>query len=335
MKWSNPNAGGDQSSPAVTTTRAYVSYACQKAWALSPSTGAVIWHNPQSSCFFTGGRTPVFYNERVYMRDPFRANLTLDPGTGIPVAEFSAGPAPAFNGSTGFFVNSAFTTLEARDISSGALKWSFTGDGNFRSAPIVVNGNVYIGSAGGKLYALDESTGTNVWTGTVGAPVNAPDEHNTLGPLTGLGAGEGLIVVPASNLIVAYESEPVLTTPLIYAEDGTNNAAALDSVTLFRGPFRLTNPNYNFFSVDQRTRVVLFTSNLRLTQSDLSDPTVLVVEASGVNLPVEKVGQLFVPGLSNSYIIVRLPENLPSGQLQLRIRLRGITSDAVTLNISP
>ena len=130
-----------------------------------------------------------------------------------------------------------------------------------------------------------------------------------MGPLTGLGAGEGLIVVPASNLVVAYESEPVLTTPLIYAEEGTNNAAALDSVTLFRGPFRLTNPNYNFFSVDQRTRVVLFTSNLRLTQSDLSDPNVLVVEASGVNLPVEKVGQLFVPGLSNSYIVVRLPES--------------------------
>lgn len=335
VKWSTPNAGGDQSSPAVTTTAAYVSYACGDAWALSPSTGAVIWHRT-SSCFGGGGRTPVFYNERVYIRDPFLGgeNIALDSGTGIPVAENPAGTAPAFHGSTGFFLNNSFT-LEARDISTGALKWSFTGDGNLRSAPIVVNGTVYIGSGGGKLYALDASTGTNTWSGTVGAAVNAPDEHNLLGPLTGLGAGEGLIVVPASNLLVAYESEPVLTTPVIYAEEGTNNAAAIDAVSWGRGPFRLTNPINNFFSNDQRTRIILFTSNLRLTQSDLNDPTVLVVEAAGVNLPVEKVGQLSVPGLSNSYIIVRLPSNLPAGQHQLTVKMRGVTSGARTLIISP
>ena len=332
VKWSNPNAGGDQSSPAVTTTRAYVSYACQKAWALSPSTGAVIWHNPQSSCFFTGGRTPVFYNERVYMRDPFRANLTLDPGTGIPVAEFSAGPAPASNGSTGFFLNNSFT-LQARDISSGAVKWSFTGDGNLRSAPIVVNGTVYIGSGGGKLYALDASTGTNVWTGTVGAAVNAPDEHNLLGPLTGLGAGEGLIVVPASNLVVAYEAQPV--TPVIHAEEGTNNAAAIDAVSWGRGPFRLTNAINSFFGNDLRTRVILFTNSLGLTQSDLNNPGVLVVEVPGFNLPVESVGPLAITGLPSSYIIVRLPDNLPSGQHELKIKVRGVTSEARILNISP
>ena len=330
VKWSNPNAGGDQSSPAVTTTAVYVSYTCP-AFSVSTSTGTINWQLT-STCFGGGGRTPVFYHSRVYIRNNGLGNLTLDSGTGIPVAENPPGKAPAFHGSTGFFLNHS-STLEARDISSGAVKWSFTGDGNLSSAPIVVNGTVYIGSTGGKLYALDESTGTNVWTGTVGASVNFPEESNLLFPLTGLGAGEGLIVVPASNLVVAYETAPA-GPPVIYAEEGTNNAAALDSVTLVRGPFRLTNPN-NFFTVDKRTRVILFTSNLGLTQSDLNDPTALVVEASGVNLPVENVGPLSIPGLSSSYIVVRLPENLPSGQLQLRIKLRGVTSDAKTLNISP
>ena len=239
-------------------------------------------------------------------------------------------PAPAFHGSTGFFLN--VSTLEARDISSGTLKWSFTGDGNLSSAPIVVNGMVYIGSTGGKLYAVDESTGMNVWTGTVGAPVNRPDEIGISVPLAGLGAGEGLIVVPASNLVVAYEAAPV-STPVIYVEEGTNNAAALDSVTFLRGPFRLLNPNN--FSVDQRTRIMLFTSNLGLTQSDLSDPAVLVVDVPGVNLPVENVGPLAVQGLSGSYIVVRLPDNLPTGALDLRVRLRGVASDPRTLTISP
>jgi hypothetical protein len=120
---------------------------------------------------------------------------------------------------------------------------------------------------------------------------------------------------------------------VIYAEENSNNAAAIDSVTFARGPLRLSNPNN--FSSDQRTRVILFTSSLGLTQASLSDPTVLVVEAGGVNLPVENVGPLIIPGLNSSYIIVRLPDNVPGGQLELRVKLRGVTSDARILHISP
>jgi hypothetical protein len=120
---------------------------------------------------------------------------------------------------------------------------------------------------------------------------------------------------------------------VIYTEEGTNNAAALDSVTFVRGPFRLSNPNN--LSADQRTRIILFTSHLGLTQSDLGDPTVLVVEVPGVNLPVENVGAFSVPGLNGSYIVVRLPDNLPAGALELRVKLRGVASDPKTLNIAP
>jgi len=83
------------------------------------------------------------------------------------------------------------------------------------------------------------------------------------------------------------------------------------------------------------TRIILLTSNLGLTQAALSDPTVLVVEASSVNLPVENVGAISLPGLSSSYIVVRLPDNIPTGALDLRVKLRGVSSDAKTLNISP
>ncbi len=232
VKWSTPDAGGDQSSPAVTTNRIYVSYPC-RSQALSPSTGAIIWGGQSLLCGGGGGRTAVFYNERVYVRDTGLGRLILDSATGTPVGEYQAFSAPAFHGTTGFFLN--ISILEARDIFTGTLKWSFTGDGTLSSPPIIVNGVVYIGSTSGKLFALDETTGTNVWTGTVGASVNRPDEQNISEPLTGLGAGEGLIVVPASNLLVAYQAAPA-GPPVIYAEDGTNNAAALDSVTFVQGP---------------------------------------------------------------------------------------------------
>ncbi len=126
-----------------------------------------------------------------------------------------------------------------------------------------------------------------------------------------------------------------LTKPVIFVEDGTNNVAALDSVLFTRGPFRVLNPN-NLFSADHRTRIIFFTSDLGLTQSDLSDPAVLVVTVPGYTLPVENVGALTgVPGLSCSYVIVRLPDGLPTGALEFRVRLRQVTSDARTLNISP
>ena len=332
IKWSVPNAGGDQSSPAVTANALYVSYSCDNAWALSPSTGSVIWHYT-SSCFGGGGKTPVFYNGRVYVRDTSLENLAFDSATGIPVSAIPAGPAPAFHGTTGFFLSvNIASTLEARDITTNALKWSFTGDGTLSTAPIVVNGTVYIGSLSGRLYALDENTGANIWTGIVGAAVNRPDEQSG-GPLTGLGAGEGVVVVPASNLVVAYQSDAVTSPPVLYLEEGTNNALALDSVTFLRGPFRLSNPHN--FSSDQRTRIILFTSYLGLTQADLSDPTALVVELGGVNLPVQNVGTLSILGLNTSYIVVRLPDNTPMGTFEVKVKLRGAASNAGMLTISP
>jgi len=61
----------------------------------------------------------------------------------------------------------------------------------------------------------------------------------------------------------------------------------------------------------------------------------LFVEVAGVNLPVENVGAISIDGIGSSYIIVRLPDNVPTGLQELRIKLRGVTSDARMLNISP
>jgi len=114
---------------------------------------------------------------------------------------------------------------------------------------------------------------------------------------------------------------------------GLGNGTTQFTRTFVRGPFPLSN-SHNF-SADQRTRLLLFTSNLGLTQADLNDPSVLVVELAGVNLPVENVGAFALPELPSSYIVVRLPDNLPAGVLQLKIKLRGVTSNTATINISP
>jgi len=137
----------------------------------------------------------------------------------------------------------------------------------------------------------------------------------------------------SSEVNVLLNSAPAPTPPpAIFIEEGTNKAAALDSVTQSRGPFSILNTHN--FSADSHTRVMLFTSNLGLSQPD---PAILSVRANGILLTVESVGTVSgVQGLDASYIIVRLPDGLPSGSLSLTVTLHGVvSSNTPTLEISP
>lgn len=197
--WTAPVANGDHSSPAVASSGAYVSYACAQSYGFSPS-GTALWHY-STYCSGGGGKTPVLYKNNVYVRDNITGNVTLNATTGASLGGFTADRAPAFDGNTGFFLSG--TTLKAIDITTNTVKWTFTGDNALNSAPIVVNGKVYVGSGGGNLYALDATTGTLVSSAVVGSAIAAPDEQNA-SQLTGLAAGNGFLLVPATNQLAAY-----------------------------------------------------------------------------------------------------------------------------------
>ncbi|HYE74316.1 MAG TPA: hypothetical protein VEF04_13340, partial [Blastocatellia bacterium] len=116
--------------------------------------------------------------------------------------------------------------------------------------------------------------------------------------------------------------------PVVLTEEGTNHAVALDSVTRVRGPFPIIGL-FNF-SADQRTRVMLFTSDLGLNLNAGSDMSAISVRFQGIQLPVERVGTL--SGVNNaSYIIVRLTDQLPAGDLPVTVTLHGVTSTNTAL----
>ncbi len=210
VNWSALFDGGDDSSPAVTSNGVFVAFAsCNNVYDLSPQDGSLIWFH-DGLCTGGGGSTPVLFGGRLHVGDSLTEKLMFDAPTGAVLGTFPAGPPPAFSGSTGFFLTGSI--LKARDAYSGAVRWSFTGDGTLSSAPIVDNGYVYIGSRSGKVYALDASTGANVWTGSLGAVVQTT-ESLVSRPHTGLAAGDGLVVVPASNLLVTYQSAQQTPTP--------------------------------------------------------------------------------------------------------------------------
>jgi outer membrane protein assembly factor BamB len=210
--WTSSVINGDTSSPAVTNEGLWVSYACPNVYKLDPATGAKIWHYAPG-CSGGGGKTPALYNGRLYVRD--FSDTIFDSETGAIIGSFNAKNTPAFSGTRGFFLNGphsfgTFGTLEARDVTSNSVLWSFAGDGRLQSAILVVNDYVYVGSSLGKLYAVNATTGQQVWVTTAGTSIPYVDEHNVSQPTTSFAAAEGLLVVPTSTTLVAYEGD---TTP--------------------------------------------------------------------------------------------------------------------------
>jgi len=56
---------------------------------------------------------------------------------------------------------------------AGAELWTFATSGALNGTPAIgADGTAYIGSADGRLYALDSDTGSLGWSFTVGAPVS-------------------------------------------------------------------------------------------------------------------------------------------------------------------
>lgn len=206
LSWTASVMNGDHSSPAVTPTGVYVAYACNQVYDFDPGTGALIWHH-DGPCEGGGGKTVSVHNGRVYTRDYF-GNLILDASSGAELGSYSATAAPAFDGNMGFFLNG--TSLSAVD-EQGTIQWTFTGDGQLDSAPLVDNGYVYAGSASGNVYALSEATGQLAWSATVGSPIQAPDEQNaTL--LTGFAAAGETLLVPARATLTGFgEARPSIT----------------------------------------------------------------------------------------------------------------------------
>lgn len=197
--WSQPVQQGADSDPAITADGVYVTYPCQ-TYDFRPATGDLIWHN-NTGCGGGGGATPVVANQRVYSADvgPRYYGTVYNAETGAAVGSFGADEPPALTTTTEYFLQNG--TLSAIALSNNATQWSFTGDGQLSGAPIAVNQYVFIGSSSGNLFAVDGSTGKQAWQVALGAPVNT----GSMGiPMSGLSAGDGLLVVPAGTKVTAY-----------------------------------------------------------------------------------------------------------------------------------
>jgi Tol biopolymer transport system component len=126
----------------------------------------------------------------------------------------------------------------------------------------------------------------------------------------------------------------VTDAPWLLAEEGTEHAVALDSVTLMRDPFNVVTTRN--FSSDNRTRVTLFARNVKLLPGD--DAAAVTAQAVDEQqrvhpLVVEHIGR--VPGFSwLTQVTIKLPEELiGAGDVRVSISLHGSASNQVFFSI--
>jgi beta-glucanase (GH16 family) len=138
------------------------------------------------------------------------------------------------------------------------------------------------------------------------------------------------------DYVRVYQRASESNVPVLFTDEGTNRALALDSVNFNRDPFSVTN-TYNFSS-DHTTRLMLLSANLDLQPGD--GPSIVAAQADDGNghsfpLVVEWVGRL--PNFDwITVVIAKLPVELANAnQALVSITAHNQSSNPVLVSLSP
>jgi len=126
---------------------------------------------------------------------------------------------------------------------------------------------------------------------------------------------------------------PTPASLVLYTEQDSQRALALDSVSFLRDPFGVT--NLQNFSGDHRTRIILLAGNLVPEDSSLITAQAQDAVGNPYPLTVEFVGK--VPGYDwLSEVVVRFPDQMVyTGDFWVSISLRGVPSNKAFVTIKP
>lgn len=139
--------------------------------------------------------------------------------------------------------------------------------------------------------------------------------------------GEVDLANPSTLTLTIVDNEVQLVT-----ENDTDRAIALNTTSQVAGPFSLTTESN--FGTDLRTRVSLFVYDLQFNQgTPLISVEAIDSQQNHLQLPLEAIA------VSSAFpfrqLIVRLPTNLPPGDLLITIRVNGFLSNSARISIKP
>ena len=122
---------------------------------------------------------------------------------------------------------------------------------------------------------------------------------------------------------------------LVLLNQDNGRGAALDSVLFKAETFGIINDRN--FSSDQRTRIIVFATGVKLAQGENASAVTATAEDAGGGvrpLTVEFVGA--VPNFDwLNQVVLKLSDQLPTGDQKIRISLHGQTSNFVLVDVKP
>lgn len=192
---------GSGSSPAAAGASVFVAFTGPQVYAVATA-GGRRWHvgaGPHGG----GGFVPTYYRGRVYAYE--KTGLVLDADNGRLVDSYWSEASPAVHDDTLLLLEQGLLHCLHRD--DHAHRWLFRSRDGSRlvTSPVIVNGYGYVASARGTLYGLGLRGGRVRWQARLGSRVQPSGHTPSGGPMPGMAAGGGLLVVPAQSRLVAYE----------------------------------------------------------------------------------------------------------------------------------
>jgi outer membrane protein assembly factor BamB len=190
--------------PTLGDGRLYMTTGCHETQALDPKSGSELWHF-RTDCV-GGGDTPnAFWGGRLFVQDlAFGAHFILDAATGMKITELpNTFYGPCFDGQRAFFAHVG--NIVAYDVGTWQPVWNQKIPSGMHGPAIAAGGFLVVSDDQGVLFLLDEGTGMTVWSEAI-AQTDPSWTQPAPAPTHGMGAGEGVVVVPFQTGLYVYEN---------------------------------------------------------------------------------------------------------------------------------
>jgi outer membrane protein assembly factor BamB len=196
-EWVSPGTHGSSiASPALDDTHAYGYNACRTAYAVDRQTGASVWSNGVS-CGGGGDSTTLHAGHLMAVESG--GGHVYDARDGRLVDSVPATQPIAARGNLALGI--AYDRLHAYEFPTWRERWEFKAS-RFATAPLMVGRHAYVATRSGNLYALDVDTGQTAWSRYLSSEFGYSERG-----AFGLSAGDGLLLVPTANQLIAFESD--------------------------------------------------------------------------------------------------------------------------------
>ncbi|HEV2361865.1 MAG TPA: PQQ-binding-like beta-propeller repeat protein, partial [Acidimicrobiales bacterium] len=197
--WSVTEAGAVDSSPAISGSDVVFGTSADSVVALAQSNGSKVWSTATSSPVES---PPAVAGSRVYVGSDNGTVYALGAAKGTVVWSTKVAGAvkgsPAVDTTAGLvIVGDSTGVVTALSATTGAVRWRFTTGGAVAGSATIAGGDVYLGSADGSAYSLNESTGAKLWSTATPAAITAGgvyfDSTVKAGTLYVVGSSDGTV----------------------------------------------------------------------------------------------------------------------------------------------